>query len=229
MNLSRPLLLALSILSLSGLLGCAEREDPAATPDGAEARTLPGNVELVSSSIKKEGGALRGEGTLRFPWSSSPREVRYEVTGTPADVPERYDVHTTTAETGASARLAYQLEAGIVTIEVPGHVAEVIHNPDGSYSLAGKAYASLRDAARALAHDTAMAPLSAELLAASTVGLGATTRAAGTRIADGYCDPVWYCVDPDCPHCARAFEESYTCERWGQDSEGCSFMQAYEP
>lgn len=100
---------------------------------------------------------------------------------------------------------------------------------DGDAIREAEAACAPRLTAEALVADVDLAPLSAELLAAATVGLGAAMCAASTRVADGYCDPVWYCVDPDCPKCAQALPEVYTCERWGQGSEGCAFFQAYEP
>lgn len=223
-------LLVLSLFGLSTLPGCAEQGETAAPPaQSTAAEALPEGVTLVSSTMATEGDALRGTGTLRFPWANTSQEVTYEVTGTPAATPEVYEVKTAEPTTGASARLAYQIEAGIVQIEVPGHVAELIHNPDGSYSLAGQVYGSLQDATAALVADVGLAPLSAELLAAATVGLGAAARAAGTRIADGYCDPAWYCVDPDCPRCYGGFQGDYSCSRWGEESEGCAFHEAYQP
>ncbi len=223
-------LLALSALCLSGLPGCAEEGATATAPQAADAQpALPEGVTLVSSSVSTEGDALRGAGTLRFPWSGASRDVSYVVTGTPAATPEVYDVQATEAKTGATARLVYQIEQGSVTLEVPGHAAELTHNPDGSFSLGGQVYASLREAAGALVADVNMAPLSAELLAAVTVGLSTATRAASTRIRDGYCDPVWFYVDPDCHPGAHGLPETYTCERWGQESEGCAFFQAYQP
>lgn len=228
-------LLALSALCLSGLPGCAEEGGTAAAPQAtapqaADAqKALPEGVTLVSSSVSTEGDALRGAGTLRFPWSGASQDVTYMVTGTPAATPEVYDVQATEAKTGATARLVYQIEQGSVAVEVPGHVAELTHNPDGSFSLGGQVYASLREAAGALVADVNMAPLSAELLAAATIGLGAATRAASPRIPDGWCDPLWTNIDPDCRDGARALPETYTCERWGQESEGCAFFQAYQP
>ena len=223
-------LLVLSLMGLSSLPGCAEQGETAApSAQGAPVQTLPQGVELVSSTIGTEGDALRGTGTLRFPWTHTSQEVTYEVTGTPAATPEVYEVKTTAPQTGATARLAYQIEQGAIHIEVPGHAVELTHNPDGSFSLAGRVYASLQDVVDALVADVDMAPLSAELLAAATVGLGAATRAASTRVPDGYCDPAWFCLDPDCPMCAHALQERYTCERWGEGSEGCAFYKAYEP
>lgn len=223
-------LLVLSVLTLSSLPGCAVQGERAASPGrGAPGEALPEGVELVSSTMGTEGDALRGTGTLRFPWAHTSRDVTYEVTGTPAATPELYEVKTAEPKTGATARLAYQLELGTVQIEVPGHAVELIHNPDGSFSLAGRLYGSLQEAAQGLVADVHMAPLSAELLAAATIGLSAATRAASTRVADGYCDPAWYCVDPDCPKCAHGLEETYTCSRWGEESEGCAFYKAYEP
>lgn len=223
-------MLVLSLLSLASLPGCAGRGETAAPPvRTASAQTLPEGVELVSSTIGTEGDVLRGTGTLRFPWAHTSREVTYEVTGTPAATPEVYEVKTVEPKTGATARLAYQIEMGTVQLEVPGHAVELTHNPDGSFSLAGQVYASLQQAAEALAADVDMAPLSAELLAAATIGVSAATRAASTRIPDGYCDPVWYCQDPDCPPCGDYFQESYTCARWGEESKGCAFYKAYEP
>lgn len=222
--------LVLSLFGLSGLLGCAGQGETAAAPaQGATGKALPQGVELVSSAMATEGDALRGTGTLSFPWQHTSQEVTYEVTGTPAATPEVYEVKTAESKTGASARLAYRAEAGTVQIEVPGHAVELTHNPDGSFSLAGQVYASLQDATTALVADVDLAPLSAELLAAATVGLSAATRAASTRVADGYCDPAWYCLDPDCPKCARAVQEEYSCARWGEESEGCAFHEAYEP
>lgn len=220
MSVSRLSPLLLCTLSLVGATGCVESQ--------ATASALPGEVELVSSHIGTEGDALVGTGTLRFPWGGASQDLRYTVTGTPAAVPERYEVRAEDPRSGASAQLVFRPELGSVVIAVPGHAAEVQHNPDGSYSLGGRAYASLDDAARALVGDAGFEALSPELLATATVGLGAATRAAGTRIPDGWCDPLWIRIDPDCRNGLRTVPETYTCARWGKDSEGCSFLQAHE-
>lgn len=226
MSVSKRPSLLLFTLSLAAAPGCA-----AEAPTQAEVlpQQLPGGVQIVASAMGTEGDALKGTGTLRFPWSSASRDVSYEVTGTPAAVPEVYEVRTREAETGASANLVFRPEQGTVDIEVPGHEATVQHNPDGSYSMAGQAYASLQDAAAALVKDAAMASLSAELLVTATVGLGMATRTAGTRVPDGYCDPRWFEIDPDCHWGLHGLSQTYTCERWGEGSEGCGFYQSYEP
>ena len=67
------------------------------------------------------------------------------------------------------------------------------------------------------------------LLITSTVALADAVLAANTRIPDGWCDPVWFEVDPDCRAGFAPVQGAYACERWGSESPACDFFEGKQP
>lgn len=219
-------------LTLAVLPACNRSEPPTTAPMFAATHgpaALPAGVERVSVAQQRDAEALRLSGAIRMAGVEASRDVSFHVVGAPGPAPETYEAQVRDPATGGEAHLTYRPDWRSLAIGVGGHVAEISHNPDGSFSAGGQTFATLSAAAGALAADPALGALTSELLIAGAVALGDAVLAAHTRIPDGICDPLWFPVDPDCPRgfAPASVGQAYACERWGRESQGCAFFEAY--
>jgi hypothetical protein len=192
-------------------------------------QTLHGGVTRVSSEVTRDADAMTTTGQLRVQGDAGLTDVRYTVVGAPAATPETFDIELHELSSGASAHVLYNPEWRTWTVKVADQLIAVAHNPDGSFSVGDVAFDSVDAAARALVKGGALDALTPALLVASSVVIGDAMAAANTRIPDGYCDPLFFSVDPDCRPPGLRIERAYACERWGEESAACGFYEGAQP
>ncbi|MCK6524384.1 hypothetical protein L6R49_23510 [Myxococcota bacterium] len=199
----------------------------------AEPQSLAGDVTRLSQDVTRGEDALTATGQLRVRGDDGPHELRYKAVGIPADAPETYTVEVQDLTSGATTTLVHSTEWRTWSVQVADQLVQLAHNPDGSYSVGDQAFPGVNDAARALVKSGALDKITPALLITSTVALADAVLAANTRVPDGYCDPFWYNIDPDCRGWGvqghAPVQGAYACERWGSESPACDYFEGKQP
>ncbi|MBK9647365.1 MAG: hypothetical protein IPO67_19770 [Deltaproteobacteria bacterium] len=116
-------------------------------------------------------------------------------------------------------------------MRVADQLVQLAHNPRRLLSV-GTNFPGVNDAAALLVKSGALDKITPALLITSTVALADAVLAANTRVADGYCDPFWFNIDPDCRGWGvqghAPVQGAYACSA-GTEARPVTFFEGKQP